>query len=386
MASFALEESYRDVLVSVAAARGYPTVAEPARVGPMLAKLSEIYNTGDGRDAAKLLPARLAFSFARDVPKAHAAVRELCAVGALAPRTDGPLRMLDVGAGLGAMTIGVARALGSSGEGKAVSLHATWIDTDRAAMELGAEIAKRAPLGPVQLSVSLAKGSAASAAQLEGPFDLVVCGQVISELDGELSGPERVEKHAAWLVLLSKLLAPGGSLVIVEPALATRTRHLHAVRDALLASSSLGVFAPCLHREACPALSSPHDWCHEDLPIDLPEWLVPLARAAGLRWQGLTFSYLVLRKDGLTLRSAAGRPLRVTSSRLVTKGKTELFLCGQHADGVTRGKLRLLDRDRGEANTAFVDAERGDLLTIEPAPTTGGRITPDMRVLCTRVR
>lgn len=389
---FAVEGGFEQHLSEVAREHGYPPVSDTARLGPLLQKLSEVYNTTDGKEAQGLLAARLAFSLPRDVPKGDAAVRELVATGALRPRADRPLRLLDVGAGLGAMTLGIVRALAraaaASGQ-PTFAVDATWMDTDSAAMELGHEVLRRAlpeaAAGP-RVSVHVSKGSAASATRVKGPFDVIVCGQVMSEMDAEMEPSERVAHHAAWLTELSRLLEPEGSLVIVEPALASRTRHLHAVRDAVLGGGKLGVFAPCLHREPCPALASPHDWCHEDLPTDLPEFLVPLARAAGLRWQGLTFSYLVLRRDGRTLRKESGRPLRVTSSLLRTKGKTELFLCGEHADGVARAKARLLDRETTPANEAFASAERGDLVSTEPPLPAGGRLGTDMRVDRTRYR
>ncbi len=389
---FSLGDELEPHLSEVARAHGYPAPSDTARLGPMLAKLSEVYNTTDGKEAANLLPVRLAFSFPRDVPKGHAAVRELVATGALLPRADRPLRLLDVGAGLGAMTFGIVRALSRAAVTQGLAsfaVDATWMDTDRAAMELGLELVRRAlpdaATGP-RVSVKLEKGTAAAAARTKGPFDVIVCGQVMSEMDAETAPAERIAHHATWLVDLSRLLSPEGSLVIVEPALASRTRHLHAVRDAVLAGKKLGVFAPCLHQQACPALASAHDWCHEDLPTDLPPFLVPLARSAGLRWQGLTFSYLILRKDGRTLREASARPLRVTSSLLRTKGKTELFLCGEHADGIGRGKARLLDRERTAPNAAFAEAERGDLLSFEPALASGGRLGTEMNVECTRYR
>ena len=390
--TFAVDDAYRQALVETARAHGFPTLLDTERLGPMLERLSQVYNLSDGKEAAKLLPARLAFSFPRDVPKGHAAVRELVAAKALVPERDRAFRLLDVGAGLGAMTHGVVRALATAEPAHQVpafAVEAVWVDTDRAAMELGLELTNRmfpaAESSGVNLQVRLEKGSAAGATRVKGPFDLIVCGQVMSEMDAEMEPEARVAHHAAWLTDLSKLLTPSGSLVVVEPALAVRTRHLHAVRDALL-GSKLTVFAPCLHREPCPALAHPHDWCHEDLPTDLPEWLAPLARAAGLRWQGLTFSYLVLRTDGLTLRAASGRQLRVTSSLLKSKGKTEIFLCGEHADGIARGKARLLDREHAPGNAPFAEAERGDLLSLSPPLACAGRVGKDTRVECTRYR
>jgi hypothetical protein len=156
------------------------------------------------------------------------------------------------------------------------------------------------------------------------------------------------------------------------------------VRDALVAGG-LTVFAPCLHAAACPALANEGDWCHEDLAVDLPSWLVPVARAAGLRWQRLTFSYAVFRKDGKTLQGAlgplgqlgpsAGR-LRVVSDPMPSKGKLEAFLCGDvRADGQAEAVLRparvratRLDRDETAENAAWSDLTRGDVLTVAPAP------------------
>jgi len=70
----ALEDAWRDALDEVLRAHGWPNIADAARLGPLVGRLSEAYNlTGTaGRD---LLPARVAFSFARDVPKGAGAVR-----------------------------------------------------------------------------------------------------------------------------------------------------------------------------------------------------------------------------------------------------------------------------------------------------------------------
>lgn len=138
-------------------------------------------------------------------------------------------------------------------------------------------------------------------------------------------------------------------------------------------------------------LANEGDWCHEDLAIDLPPWLVAVARAAGLRWQGLTFSYLVLQpalapssatvaaadrtpaaSEAAPADAATGpRRLRVISGPIVSKGKIEAYLCGDfgpaHGGG---GQVRAvrLDRDRGAESAAWDDIARGDVLAIDPAP------------------
>src|SRR5215472_6890137 len=281
------------MLDEVARARGWPSSREPARLGAIVRELSEAYN--DARSAPQsLLAARLGFSFARDVPKGAGAARELIETGLLALEEGRPLRVLDLGAGLGATTWGAVRALEAAGARGSVEV--TWVDDDAAALEVALSIAKGRE-GRASITVQPRTREGDARAGVSGRFDLVLLGQVLSELDP--GARDKAAAHTAWLgKLLASSLEPQGSLVIVEPALRDRTRHLHAVRDALLAGGEAHVFAPCLHADRCPALTREGDWCHEDLDVDLPPWLVPVARAAGLRWQRLTFSYLVLRRDG----------------------------------------------------------------------------------------
>jgi small ribosomal subunit Rsm22 len=389
-----LEDDWRGTLDGIARARGWPTSHEVERLGAAVEALSRKYNRrpaneAPGKDAPHPLAARLGFSFARDVPKGAAAVRELVAASLVATR-PGPLRVLDLGAGLGAMTWGVQRALEASG--RKTHVEATWVDEDAEALEVGRGIVRaRARPGEPGLVV---RGTLAStlggwrAAAEEERFDLVLVGQVLSELDLVRSDDERVDLHASILGnLIHDALEPDGALVVVEPALRDRTRHLHRVRDALVARQ-VTLFAPCLHSAPCPALAEPSEWCHEDLDVDLPPWLVPVARAAGLRFEGLSFSYLVLRKDGVTLASRTAADLRVVSRALPSKGKCEAYLCGSFS---RRGErvpararvMRLVRDERGgkgqggegepgtgkeEGRLRLDELSRGDLVTVEPLP------------------
>jgi ribosomal protein RSM22 (predicted rRNA methylase) len=372
-----LEDDWRRTLDAVARRRGWPTSQDVAELAPCVKRLSSAYNDAavaraNVRDAGA---ARLAFGFARDVPKGAAAVRELVAMRALGDG-DAPLRVLDVGAGLGATTWGVVRALEACGVRRAIE--ATWVESDADALELGLDIVSHRQqshalrVRPIQRRVT-----PDSVFDDLGQFDLVVVGQLLSELDVGLDNVERLNRHTTLLAaLLERGTKEKGSLVIVEPALRDRTRHLHAVRDRLV---SLGatVFAPCTHGAPCPALVRETDWCHEDVPVDLPAWLVPVARAAGLRREGLSFSYLVLRKDSVDLARmlpeprCTQRPLRVVSEQMRSKGKRDAFLCGGLCDDAgaliaTRAKVTRLDRDASGANAAWKELMRGDVVMIEP--------------------
>jgi hypothetical protein len=386
-----LDDDWLRALDAVAKARGWPGSRDVAKLAACVEKLSASYNDpsrarASARDAGA---ARLGFFFARDVPKGAAAVRELVATGRL--RIEGSLSLLDIGAGLGATTWGVVRALEASGARGTVQ--ATWVDADSEALALGESIlreklrARSATVGDgVELRVRTVLRQAGTLDDL-GRFDLVLAGQVLSELDVGEDPEARAARHAGlvggWL---SRLVAPGGSLVILEPALRDRTRHLHRVRDRLVASGAT-VFAPCLHAAPCPMLARETDWCHEDLDVDLPVGLVPAARAAGLRREGLSFSYLVLRHDGGTLARDIPGPdravrLRVVSSAMPSKGKREAFLCGvmtsaQGQSVGTRVRAMRLDREATHENAAWDRLSRGDILVVAaPLPVERPRIGP----------
>jgi ribosomal protein RSM22 (predicted rRNA methylase) len=381
-----LEDDWRDTLDAVARRRRWPTSGDVAALGARVAELSAAYNDASlaragVRDAGA---ARLGFAFARDVPKGAAAVRELVATRVLRLE-GGRLRVLDVGAGLGAMTWGLLRALEAAGE-RGV-LQATWLDPDADALDLASEIVReRAARESVRDGIALRLTrvvrpvESISALQDLGRFDVVLVGHALSELDVGAVAQARVDRHSDLLAaLLARCVDAHGALVVVEPALRDRTRHLHRVRD-VLAAGGATVFAPCLHAAPCPALARDSDWCHEDLPVNLPPWLVPVARTAALRRQGLTFSYLVLRNDGVRLdnvltRRSGAASLRVVSELMRSKGKRDAFLCGELPapdDGARRAarvRATRLDRDACAANTAWGQLTRGDLLVVDPAPT-----------------
>jgi len=369
-----LEDDWRDTLDEVARGRGWPTSRDVARLAARVAALSDAYND-PGRARASVRDAgaaRLGFSFARDVPKGSAAVRELVAAGVLGAQS--PVEVLDVGAGLGAMTWGLARAIDRAACAS-TALDATWIDADPEALDLGLAIARaRQGRGRVDLRARAVAGPLSVLDGL-GRYDVVLVGHVLSEIGVDEAEDVRIERHVALLRrLLDRHTRDHGSLVVVEPALQDRTRRLHRTRDRLV-ELGLTVFAPCLHAAPCPALTRDSDWCHENVPIDLPAWLVPVARAAGLRREGLTYSYLVLRRDGVrlvdALSDASSHRLRVVSDRIVSKGKCEAFLCGDFRgpDGTylpARGRVMRLDRAACAANLAWDTVARGDVVSVDP--------------------
>jgi SAM-dependent methyltransferase len=369
-----LEPAFQSLLDELARARGWPTTRDVARLGAAVAQLSAVYNSTEKRavqaSSPDALAARLLFSFPRDVPKSAAALREVVASGRLRAPQDRPLRVLDLGCGLGATTWGLARLLAP------VNLSCTWIERDMGTLQLASALAERAQEQRVAPGVQLGfAGKNTFDVTTFRPdfggktYDVILAGQVLSELDRALEPEARIESHAERLAGWMRALAPAGLLVVVEPALRERTRHLHAVRDRLLATTpDAHVVYPCLHDEPCPALWNEREWCHEDLPVDLPEWLEPVARAAGLRWQGLGFAPLVLeRASRADLRA---REVRVVSDALDSKGQREAFVCGPIQAGTTavarRVRVAQMERDAGPASVAWDALFRFDRLRFDP--------------------
>jgi ribosomal protein RSM22 (predicted rRNA methylase) len=336
--------------------------AELARV---VRRVSEAYRRERGRPADlrgddRTLCARLKFFLPRDWPKIAAPLAELAAVGALP--TAKTLRVLDLGAGLGATGLGAAAfTLALSGVER-VRIDA--VDRDARALEIALSLsqhfARTASLA-LELRPRVAALSPALLSSLSPPYELIVLGFVLNEI-GELE-PERALHHARWLSRLSELLTDDGAIIVLEPALRETSRTLQATRSLLAAAEGPPyVFAPCLHRGACPLLERERDWCHEQLPLELPEEIVPVARTAGLRTSELTYSYLTLHRSPRSLAELdpSASLLRVVSGPLRSKGKLEIAVCGA---GNTR-KLRRLERHASAVNRDIESANRGAILRL----------------------
>ncbi len=350
--------------VVYAAARdvvGEPALKSPALTAAIVDR-SKRYTSDRERLSAPTnktadLAARAVFFTLADAMKIGVPLAELAGRGALPARR--PLRIVDVGAGCGAMTLGLVAHLVSDLRGDA-AFEITAIDRDVDALRIaGAAVRGLAERRDLNLSITT------RAADVEStsipPADFVLLGTVLNELSAD-----------ARLALVERALAaigPDGSVIVVEPALRDTSRNLHELRDAVLTKGAAHVFAPCTRRGApCPALANPEDWCHEDRVIELPPRTAELARLTGLRDGGMKFAYLVLRKYDAPL-VAAPNAWRVVSAPRPAKGKLELFGCGDAG----RIPVRLLKKHRSDANRSFERARRGDVL-VTSAPAGEDRV------------
>lgn len=209
-------------------------------------------------------------------------------------------------------------------------------------------------------------------------FDLIILSNVLNELFIHDEG--KIAKRTTVVAeMVKRLLALDGSCIIIEPALRETARELLAIRDGLM-HAGFHIYAPCLCRTTCPALTNPKDWCHEDLSWDPPELIQKLDTLTGLRKDSLKFSYLIVRKDGKTLHDEYGESaFRVVSEPLISKGKIEFYICG---DGGRKLIMRL-DKDETSENHAFGKLRRGEVVGFENLVDEGKRykITRETRVI-----
>jgi SAM-dependent methyltransferase len=280
------------------------------------------------------------------------------------PAGEGPVRVLDLGAGPGPLTHAALDRAAAVGR----PARAVLTDASPAALELAVDLAAVRGLGPRVRAVRWRLPEAPPAAVRDAAsFDWILAGHSLNELwPGD---PHAVERRAAWLGSeVLPLLAPGGRLVLIEPALRETGRALLGVRDRLLADGGLVALAPCLVQSACPALAKERDWCHQSRPWRPPPLTVALSAAAGLDNDRLDFAYLVLARaaDGPAPEHAADR-FRVVSAPLPEKGKRVLWGCGPAG----RERLVRLDRQTTETNAAFAALDRGDVAALAPLERRG---------------
>jgi SAM-dependent methyltransferase len=297
-------------------------------------------------DEDRLLGAYLLFYWPVSYLQARGTISEL----GRRPRTA-----LDLGSGPGPMAFAALDA--GASEAIAADRSSRALASARAlACEAGEPLGTREwnPTRPVPLA-TLAEGRR---------FDLVTMGHVLNEL---WKGQDEDARRAALLEEALQLVAPGGSLLVLEPALRDTSRALLRVRDRLVAAG-ISVRAPCLFRGPCPALVRETDWCHAERPVEPPPLVAQIAKAAGLRRESVKMSYLVLAPRGEGWAAPpAGRVFRIVSEPLPSKGRLRYMGCGPEG----RMGLSLQEKHVGETNRRFASLLRGDVVEVAGAEPRG---------------
>lgn len=191
------------------------------------------------------------------------------------------------------------------------------------------------------------------------PFDLVIAANCLNEMYSGAKDP--IGARADLVAELLALLAPHGTMMIVEPALRDTSRAMLQVRDRLIQEKRCTVYSPCLHENSCPALIKPDDWCHEERRWEAPKSIQQMDKEVGFIKDALKFSYLLLRKDGKTITGRRPDVYRVVSELRMMKGEKRAWLCNE------QGKQEVGRQDRlvSAQNEAFDQWHRGAIVQIE---------------------
>jgi len=191
------------------------------------------------------------------------------------------------------------------------------------------------------------------------PYDVIILANCLNEIHRD--APDPIAARTSVVSEMLSLLAPHGTMMILEPALRETSRSLHQVRDRLLQAGSRTVYSPCLHERSCPALVNPDDWCHEERAWDPPACIKEIDEEVGFIKDALKFSYLLLRKDGRTIVGRRPDIYRVVSELRELKGEKRVWLCNESG----RCEVGRLDRLASPKNAAVDDWHRGAIVQIE---------------------
>lgn len=288
------------------------------------------------------------------------------AVAPLFPR--GLARLVDFGTGSGA----VAESFARSGT-------RSFFLVDRSEPALARAAARLSALqGPIEVRTllrdlsRLAEPDAAFAfpPELAGWADCATFGHSLNELWSDRD--DRATLRADLIESILPLLAPGGVVFAMEPALTHTSRDLLAVRD-ILVSRGWFVVAPCPGRMRlpCPAFSAgPSHTCHEVIPWSAPPAVAHRAAEMGLEKDALKMTWFVFFPPGADGNFAgecfsdANFPadaLRVVSEPMLNKGgRIRRLVCGLQG----RFPLSVKSGDRNAEFSGFSGLRRGDVIRV----------------------
>ncbi len=279
-------------------------------------------------------------------------------------------KVLDLGCGAGAMSLGVLAFVKESlltgsasfGDDVGITLDVTLIDREKRLLNIANRSVRS--IGEMWQCIAGVQTRCQDLEEFErtnssDTFDLILLGNVVNEL------PEALQEKLVSKVI--DLLTPDGKCIVIEPALRATSRKLHEIRDNIIAKNKGYILAPCTHQSLpCPVLAKPQDWCHEAKSVVLPPRTQRLAQKSKLRTGRQKYAYLTIGRSVSTVSVPKGER-RVVSDVMKHKGRYECFVCGE--DG--RHRLRLLKKNRSAANRSFLEIERGDLVACDTSSEVG---------------
>ena len=217
----------------------------PDTVAERVVTLSDLYNSvvreSLPQEAAERdhLFAKVLYFLISDAPKIYLIMSELESRYPWPALGGRPLRVIDLGAGVGAATVGLLLGL----DARVVpSVELRAIDSDSVVLNVWLHVARQAAaIAGIRVIARPQTADLAEPAALGDlrPWDLCIAQSVLNELAAR-TNEDPVAVRAKWI----GHWASQGLTVVIEPALRVTTRPLHAARDRLLATAGYRVPRP----------------------------------------------------------------------------------------------------------------------------------------------
>ena len=338
-------------------------------------RLSDLFTTarqsdfGDyGRDPRLLLAYGL-FYFPQTFTRIQFPLREALLLRNWRPDNSAqPLRLLDLGAGLGGATLGAATLLRQFPFIPAVETLA--VDQSTASLAALRELARDNSAHLPGIDLQTAKGDLKTwfrKAPRDDRWDIITASFSLGE--GFFDSPDTAVLD--WIKTALSRLRPNGLLLIAEPSLRETSERLERLRDLISAENSARIWAPCPHHRDCPLLATGKFWCHEVRNWIVPESLSFLNRHLFRSVRDLKFSFLLLGPppESGPLPAFPASHMRLVSPMSDMKGRYMWTGCA--GDG-QRYEYEIQKRDLSrEDKTALDQVERGDLADVSASDPLG---------------
>lgn len=236
------------------------------RMTPAVAHLSDLFTTErpdrkfpDYFADDRLLAAYGVFFLPQSFTRTSFALAQACGLRGWRPASAAPA-ILDLGSGPGSCGVAAAHRLRQAGFAE-VSL----CGVDKSPSALAAmESFARATLGAAVTTKTRIGDAARPETWPAGRFDLIVAGFVLNEMP-------QLDQAALlrWFGELQARLAPGGLILVLEPALRVTAERLQRLSDAV-ASGVMTRIAPELDARPDPQLGPGEHWSHETRAWEAP--------------------------------------------------------------------------------------------------------------------
>jgi len=277
------------------------------RMTPAVAHLSDLFTTErpdhkfpDYFADPRLLAAYGIFFLPQSFTRTSIALAQTCGLRGWKPSSPVPA-ILDLGSGPGSCGVAAAYRLRQAGIKKINLLGVDKSPSALASMESFAQ----ATLGEDVETKTRIGDASRPETWPEGPFDLIVAGFVVNEMP-QLDPAALLR----WFGELKARLAPGGLILILEPALRITAERLQKLSDDVAAGEMTRI-APELDARPDPQLGSGEHWSHETRAWKAPDSTEFINRHLHRDLREVRFSFAAFSDAPLT-------PLPPRLSRLIS--------------------------------------------------------------------